>query len=388
MLNFTLYSSTTVHFGTDKIKVLEGELRKRAKNILFIYGKESIKKHGLYNDVIDQLQKSHIPYVELAGVQPNPRLSKVYEGIRICKDASIDFILAVGGGSVIDTAKGIAAGAKYSGDIWECYLTHSGPPDALPVGTVLTLAATGTEMNGNSVITNEKTKDKCACSSPVLIPCFSILNPEYTYTVDSYNTAAGIADIMSHVYEYYLSPIPHSYIQDSLSEGLLKTCIRYGPIACTQPNNYEARSNIMWASTLALNGLIGKGKISDWTLHAIEHELSGLYDISHGIGLAILLPNYMKVFLSEETVDNYVACGKNVFKIHNGKDQFAIAENTITEVKTFLSTLSLPSTLREINISDENFGRIAKNAVKRRGKVGHYTQLTKENIIDILNLSL
>jgi len=388
MLNFTWHSPTKVYFGKNKINMLEGELHKRSKKILLVYGKESIKKYGIYNDVLQQITKSKIPHIELSGIQTNPILSKVYEGIKLCKDNSIDFILAVGGGSVIDTSKAIAAGVKYNGDIWDYFQSHKGPSESLPIGTVLTHAATGSEMNGNSVITNEKTKDKLSCSSPVLIPCFSILNPEYTYSVDPKNTAAGIADIMSHVFEYYLSPIPQAYIQDRLAEALLMTCLKYGPIACKNPNNYEARSNLMWSSTLALNGLIGKGKISDWTCHAIEHEISGLYNISHGIGLAILLPNFMKVSINNETVNNFALCGINVFNINKNKEQFEIAEDIINKIRIFFNSLGLPSTLTEIGITDKHFQKITKNAIKRRGKVGHYKQLTKENIMNILNISL
>ena len=388
MLNFTLHMPTTIHFGRDKIKMLDGELSKHAKKILFLYGQGSIKKYGIYEQVITRIQNTTIPFFELAGVQPNPRLSLVYKGIEICRKESIDFILAVGGGSVIDTAKAIAAGVLYDGDVWDFYIAHSGPPKALPIGTVLTLAATGSEMNGNSVITNEFTKEKCACSSPMLIPSFSILNPEYTFTVDPTNTAAGIADIMAHIFEYYLSPVPHAAVQDRLAEGLLKVCLTYGPIAYKRPKNYDARANIMWGSSLALNGLIGKGKISDWTCHAIEHELSGLYDIPHGIGLAILIPNYMKVFLSEETMPNFVACGINVFGIDKNESPHTIVDETIQKTRTFFNSLGLPATLNELNITDKYFATIVRNTLKRRGKVGHHRQLSKEDILNILKLSL
>ncbi|MBU1864466.1 MAG: iron-containing alcohol dehydrogenase, partial [Candidatus Omnitrophica bacterium] len=233
-----------------------------------------------------------------------------------------------------------------------------------------------------------QTKEKRATSSPVLIPAFSILNPEFTFSVDAYNTAAGIADIMAHVFENYLTPIPHADVQDRMAEALLKICIHYGPIVCSQPKNYDARANIMWASSLALNGVAGKGKISDWVCHAIEHELSGLYDISHGVGLAILLPHFMKEFLTSETIVNFVNYGTRVWDIDANNDSQSIAEEAIKKTRDFFSSIGLPATLHELGISNEHFEAIMSAAIQCRGKVGHYKQLTRKNIMNILNAAL
>jgi len=388
MLNFTFHNPTTIHFGSTKVKVLEGELKKYASRLLVVYGRNAIKSNGIYNEIIKIIKTTAIPYWELSGIQPNPRLSTVYQGIELCKKHSIDFVLAIGGGSVIDASKAIAAGALYDGNIWECFEKHSGPSKALPIGTVLTLAATGSEMNGNTVITNEDTNQKRACGSPVLMPVFSILNPEYTFSVDPYNTAAGIADIMAHIFETYLSPIKNSPIQNRLSEALLRTCIEDGPMCCSQPNNYDARANIMWASTLALNGFIGKGKISDWTLHALEHELSGIYDIPHGVGLAILLPPYMKTMLNEDTKSIFYNYGTTLWSIDKNKDLNFVASEAIDKTQQFLKNLGLPTHLSELNIDCTHFDEIANSTLKTRGKVGHYDQLTKEQLLGILKMAL
>lgn len=388
MLNFSFHSPTVIHFGKTKMNMLAGELSQRATKVLIVSGQGSVKKNGIYDEVLAHVKKADIPFCELAGIQPNPRLASVYEGITIARRNNVDFVLAVGGGSVIDAAKAIAAGVVYDGDVWDFYRDHSGPPKALPIGTVLTLAATGSEMNGNTVITKEETHEKRACGSPMLIPSFSILNPEYTFSVNAYHTAAGVADIMTHIFESYLAPIPESMVQDSISEALLKTCIYYGPLCLVEPENYDARANIMWASTLALNGLCGKGKISDWCCHAMEHELSGLYDISHGVGLAIILPNLMKVFLSDETLDTFVRYGTNVWGIAADKDPSTIAHDAIEATREFFDSINLPLTLREVGIDDTHFEAIAKTTKKVRGKVGHYTQLTEKQILEILRLSL
>ncbi len=387
MQNFTHYIPTTVYLGKGQVKALSEELRKRAKRILIVTGRGSVKKYGIFDDVIKQVKKAGIEYVELSGIKPNPHLKSVYRGVEICKKESVDFILAVGGGSVIDTAKTIAAGAKYNGDVWDFFIKDKGlfPADALPVGCVLTIAATGSEMNGNAVITKEDTRRKLAFGSPLLRPVFSILDPEYTYTVNKYHTAAGVADIMAHVFEQYFSHTP-AYAQDRMAEGLLKTCIHYGPIVCEKPRDYDARANIMWASSLALNDLIGEGKEQDWASHGIEHELSAVYDISHGVGLAIIAPNWMRHVLSEKTLKKFVEYGINVWDIEKDKNEMAIANEGIDKTRKFFNSLGLPSKLSEVNISDEKFEDMAKNAIKHYGQVGSFKQLSKKDIVQILNM--
>ncbi|MBU1524088.1 MAG: iron-containing alcohol dehydrogenase [Candidatus Omnitrophica bacterium] len=255
MLNFKHHIPTIIYFGKGQVCALEEELKNRAKKLLIVTGQGSVKRCGIFDDVIKEVKKAGVAFVELSGIQPNPRLKSVYKGIEICKEESVDFILAVGGGSVIDASKAIAAGVNYDGDVWDFFENDISPAEALPVATVLTLAATGSEMNGNAVITREDTQRKLALCSPLIRPVFSILDAEYTYTVNRYHTAAGVADIMVHIFEQYFSHTPSAYVQDRVAEALLKVCIHYGPIVCEKPRNYDARANILWAGSMALNDL-------------------------------------------------------------------------------------------------------------------------------------
>ncbi len=388
MLNFRHHIPTIVYFGKGQISALSDELKSRAKKILIVTGEGSIKKYRIFDDAIEQVNKAGIAYTELSGIKPNPRLESVYKGINICRKENLDFILALGGGSVIDAAKAIAMGVKYSGDVWDFFTKDISCQAALPVGVVLTLAATGSEMNGNTVITREDTQRKLAYSSGLLRPAFSILDPEYTFTVNKYHTAAGVVDIMAHVFEQYFSRTKASGVQDRLAEALLKVCIKYGPVACKKPDNYDARANIMWAGSLALNDLIGEGKQQDWASHAIEHELSAEYDISHGAGLAIIIPNWMKHVLTTKTSWRFVEYGVNVWGLKKNKDKFKTANKAIEKTREFFTSLGLPSKLSQLEISGERFKGMAKNAIVSWGRVGSFKQLTEKDIVRILKASL
>lgn len=388
MLNFQHHIPTIVYFGKGQVQALGEELKKRAKKALIVTGQGSVKRCGIFDDVIEQVKKAGIEYLELSGIKPNPRLESVYQGIDICRKESVDLILAVGGGSVIDASKAIAAGAKYNGDVWDFFEGKNSPQDALPVGVVLTLAATGSEMNGNAVISREDTQRKLCLSSSLIRPVFSILDPEYTYTVNKYHTAAGIADIISHIFEQYFSHTPSAYVQDEIAEGLLRVCIRLGPVCCESPRDYDARANILWAGTLALNDLIGDGKAGDWAAHGIEHELSAIYDITHGVGLAIITPNWMEHVLSEETVNKFVEYGINVWGIDKAREEMDIANQAIDKTREFFNLLGLPSRLREVNISDERFQEMARKAIASHGQIGSFKQLSEKDITQILKTSL
>ncbi|MEA3489881.1 MAG: iron-containing alcohol dehydrogenase [Candidatus Omnitrophota bacterium] len=388
MLNFTFHNPTVIYFGKGQVTSLVDELKKRSKKLLIVTGRGSVKENGIFAEVIEQVEKAGIDYAELAGVQPNPCVSSVYEGIEICRKEKVDLILAVGGGSVIDASKTIAAGVKYEGDVWDFFTTEKRPDKALPVGTVLTLAASGSEMNPNAVIKNEDTGQKVAISSPALRPVFSILDPVYTFTVPKYHTAAGVADIMAHIFEYYLSPVPHKEVQDALSEGLLRTCIRFGPVVCEDPHNYEARANIMWASTLAMCGVVGRGGMCDWTCHAIEHELSGIYDISHGVGLAVLLPGFMEVVMEKYGHEKFIEYATNVWEMEPTDPGEDAAEAAIARTRDFFRSIELPSKLNEINITNEHFEKMARKVIQQRGETGEFEQLTEEEIRKVLYLSL
>jgi alcohol dehydrogenase YqhD (iron-dependent ADH family) len=390
MLNFKHYIPTIVYFGKGQVRFIKKELTDRGfKKILIVTGGGSVKKNGVFDAVIKYVKEARVAYLELSGIQPNPRLKSVYQGIDMCRKEGVDFILAVGGGSVIDAAKAIAAGVPYAGDVWDFFEKGAYPERALPLGTVLTLAATGSEMNGNSVITKEETERKLAFGSYVVRPVFSVLDPEYTFTVDAYNTAAGVVDVMSHIFEQYFSLTEAAEVQDRLSEGLLKVCIQYGPIVVKEPTNYDARANILWAGSLALNSLIGEGKVQDWATHGIEHEVSAIYDISHGAGLAILFPHWMNHVLSNKTVDKFVDYGVNVWGLARGKDKMAIAEVAIKKTRAFFSSLGMPASLSEIKTTDKHFKVMAEGVIKAYGgKVGNFKELSVNDVISIYQAAL
>ncbi|HHV26157.1 iron-containing alcohol dehydrogenase [Anaerosalibacter bizertensis] len=391
MLNFNYSIPTKIFFGDGQIEVLGNEIKKYGSKVLLVYGKGSIKKTGIYDEVVNILKSNNIEYWELAGVDPNPRITSVREGIKICREEGIDFILPIGGGSSIDCAKVIAAGYYYEGDPWDFLIKKAKVEKALPLGAILTLSATGSEMDAGAVITNMETNQKLSVGHPSMAPKFSILDPTYTFTVPKSQTAAGVADIMSHIFESYFSRTKEAYLQDRMAEALLKTCIKYGKIAIDEPENYEARSNIMWASSLAINGLLGYGKGKDfrWSVHAIEHELSAYYDITHGVGLAILYPNWMRHVLDDENVYKFVEYGVNIWGIDENKSDYVIANEAIDKTREYFNSLGLPSTLKEVGIGKENLEKMAKAAVDHnKGTVGSFKPLTYEDVLNIYMASL
>lgn len=390
MDNFTYHIPTKIYFGKGQVKALKEELLNRAvKKVLIVTGRGSVKKNGIFDDVTREVKKAKVSFVELTGVKPNPRLKSVYEGIKICKSERVDFILAVGGGSVIDASKAIAGGVKYKGDVWDFFTKGVPCLEAVPLGTVLTLAATGSEMNAYAVITREDAERKLAFGSSAVRPVFSILDPEYTYTVNRYHTAAGVADIMVHVFEEYFCAPASAVVQDRMAEALLKTCIRYGPVVCREAHNYEARANILWAGSLALNDLLGSGKAGgDWACHAIEHEISAIYDISHGVGLAIIVPNWMRLALNGDTLDKFAEYGVGVWGIDKNKDKKEIAEGAIRETRNFFTSLGLPSKLSEVSVPAERFGEMAKGALGPQAQIGAFKKLSGKDIVEILKMSL
>ena len=391
MLNFNYSIPTKIFFGKGQIEVLGREIKKYGSKVLIVYGKGSIKKTGIYNEAVNILKDNNIDYWELADVDPNPRITSVREGIKICKEKEIDFILPIGGGSSIDCAKVIGAGYYYDGDPWDLLIGKAKVKNSLPIGTVLTLSATGSEMDTGAVITNMETNQKLSVGHPTMVPKFSILDPEYTFTVPKNQTAAGVADIMSHVFESYFSRTKEAYLQDRMAEAILKTCIKYGKIAINEPENYEARSNIMWASSLAINGLLGYGKGKDfkWSVHAIEHELSAYYDITHGVGLAILYPNWMRHVLDDENVYKFVEYGINIWSIDRNKNDYVIANEAIDKTREYFNSLGLPATLEEVGIGKENLDKMAKAAVDHnKGTVGSFKPLAYDDVLNIYMASL
>ncbi len=385
MINFLLDLKTRIHFGKDSVKNLKQELYPY-KKILLVLGSGSVKKFGIYDAVKKELSDAGLEIFELDGVKPNPSVDLVYEGIGICRNNSIEFILALGGGSVIDTAKAIAVGVPYLGDVWELFIDESRITNALSTGAILTLAATGSESNRNSVITNEKTTEKLGIHHDCLRPQFAIMDPSYTFSLPPVQTAAGVADIMAHVFEQYFSPTKDAYMANRMAESVLKTCIKYGALLLKDPENYEARAEIMWASTIALNGLLGAGKIGDWASHMLEHELSAYYDLNHGVGLAILFPNWMKHVIDDSKLWKYREYAVNVWDLPEGMNDMQLAEAAIAKTREFFIKLNLPARLSEVGIDDKYFETMAENLIKR-GKLGSFKVLNKEDIISIYKMS-
>jgi len=386
MNNFWLSLKTDIFFGKGQISVLGKNLLKAgAKKVLLAYGHGSIKKNSVYNDIVKELKDAGIEFCELSGIDPNPRISTVRKGAQICRQENIDFIIAAGAGSVIDCCKAISAARYYKGDPWDFFLRKTSIKKALPLCTVLTLAATGSEMNAGMVISNEETGEKLASGSMKLKPRFSILDPEYTFSVPEKQTAAGIADIISHIFEQYFS-YPSFGIVDRMSEAVLKTMFHYGPIAIKNPHDYEARANILWSGTIGLNGLLSTGKEGDWATHLIEHELSAKYDITHGIGLAILTPHWMKHVLNDANEKIFAEYGRNVWNIHE-KNNRKTALNTIERTADFFNSIGIPDSLSQLGIDSSRFEEMAESALKYN-KIGRFKELSKEDIIKIYTESL
>jgi alcohol dehydrogenase YqhD (iron-dependent ADH family) len=355
---------TKVYFGENQLEHLGEELSKYGKRVLLTYGGGSIKKTGLYDKVVSEIKRAGLELFELSGIEPNPRVSSVNAGADICKKEHIDVLLAVGGGSTIDCTKYIGAATYYDGDAWDILLEKTSVEKCLPIVTVLTLAATGSEMDSGGVISNPETKEKIGLLFPSMQPKVSFLDPTATYTVSPYQTACGSADILSHIIEIYFNMNDDLYMLDCFMEGMMKTVVKYAPIAMKEPDNYEARANLMWTSSWAINGFANGGKMQAWSCHPMEHELSAIYDITHGLGLAILTPRWMEYCLDETTVSKYYQFGVNVFGLDSKLPQMEVAKKSIELVKKFLfQTLGLKSTLTDLNIDDKNFEIMAKKAV-------------------------
>lgn len=389
MNSFIYNIPTKVYFGENQLENLGKELRKFGRRVLLTYGGGSIKRIGLYDRVIEELRKAEMEVFELSGIEPNPRIESVRKGVEICKNEGIDVLLAVGGGSTIDATKFMAAGACVDHDAWEFFGANAKPIErALPIVTILTLSATGSEMDTGGVISNLETGDKLGRLAPALLPKVSFLDPTLTYSVGKFQTAAGSADIMSHILEVYFNTQKDLFMLDCFMEGMLKTVVKYAPIAINEPENYEARANLMWTSSWAINGFINGGKRKAWSCHPMEHELSAVYDITHGLGLAILTPRWMEYCLDETNVDKYVQYGVNVFGIDSTMDKMAIAKESIRLTSEFLfDKLGLQRTFTEVGIKPEDFELMAKKAC-RYGDIKGFKTLTVDDVINIFKMCL
>ncbi|WP_350303500.1 iron-containing alcohol dehydrogenase [Bacillus pumilus] len=390
MENFIYYNPTKLMFGKEQLDGLKSELARYGKRVLLVYGGGSIKKNGLYDNVISALNEAEADVFELSGVEPNPRLTTVKKGIDICQNEKIDFLLAVGGGSVIDCTKAIAAGAEYDGDVWDIISKKTTAQKALPFGTVLTLAATGSEMNPDSVITNWETNEKYVWGSSVTHPAFSILDPEHTYSVPENQTVYGMVDMMSHVFEQYFHNVKNTPLQDRMCFAVLQTVIETAPKLLEDLQNYEHRETILYAGTIALNGTLQMGYFGDWASHTIEHAVSAVYDIPHAGGLAILFPNWMRHTL-DHNVDRFKNLMLNMFDIETeGKSDRDIALEGIDKLSAFWTSLGAPSRLADYDIGEDQLDKIANIAAKEMeyGGFGNFMKLDRDDILSILKASL
>ncbi len=389
MNSFIYDIPTRVYFGENQLGHLGAELKKFGRRVLLTYGGGSIKRSGLYDRVVAELKAADMELFELSGIEPNPRIESVRAGVKICKEQQIDVLLAVGGGSTIDATKFMAAGACVEHDAWEFFGANAKPIErALPIVTILTLSATGSEMDTAGVISNPETGDKLGRLAPALLPRVSFLDPTLTYSVSKYQTACGAADIMSHIMEVYFNTQEDLYMLDCAMEGMLKTVVKYAPIALREPENYEARANLMWCSSWAINGFINGGKRKAWSCHPMEHELSAVYDITHGLGLAILTPRWMRYCLDESNVGRYVSFGVNVFGIDPSLEPMAIAEESIKHLEhLFFEELGLQRTFTEVGIKREDFPLMARKAC-RYGDIKGFKTLTPKDVENIFEMCL
>jgi len=397
MLNFEHHLPTKIFFGKGQIKNLGIEVKKYGERVLIIYAKDSLIKNNksnsgwmakIYNEVIKQL--SGISIYELGEVEPNPKLPRIYEGIEICKQKKVDIVLGVGGGSSIDCAKAIAVGAKYEGDVWDFWLKKEKIKKALPIATILTLSATSSEYNNNSIVSNPKTREKLSLTDGFLFPKFSIIDPTFTYTCPKIQITYGIVDSMVHVFDQYFSNTLNTPLQDRFAEAILKTLIENARLFLKRPMEYDIRANIMWAAAWAMNYTVARGKIGDPSTHVMEHEVSGVYDISHAAGIAILWPRWAK-YVYRDLVYKFAHFAKEVWGLQKGKKTYEqLALEGIDKTEQFFKELEMPDSFNDVSIiDDKEFEYMAKAIIKRRsGTLGTIKTLNVTDIINIFNMCL
>ncbi len=385
MLNFEFYNPAKIIFGKRTEESVGERSANFGKNILLHYGGGSIKKNGIYDKVIKSLKEQNLNIFELGDVKPNPRLSLVRKGIQMCKNNNIDFILAVGGGSVIDSAKAIAIGAKYDGDVWDFFVKGTIAKEAIPLGVVLTIPAAGSESSTSTVITNDEDNNyKRGMQSLEYIPKFAMLNPEFCYTLPKYQIACGCCDILAHLVERYFTEVENVELSDRLIEGAVKTIINNGTIAYNDNTNYDAWAEIMWTGTIAHNNLLNMGRIGDWASHQIAHELSGIYDLTHGAALSIVIPAWMK-YVYKHNIDKFYQFATRVFHIIDEDKEKAVLK-MIDKLEIWYKQLELPTRLADANIEPVRFEEMAERAFLHKEVIGNFKKLYKEDLVKIYNL--
>ena len=381
MNNFRFYNPCEIYFGKEQEKNAGKLCAKYGHKVLMVYGKNSIKKNGVYDTVISSFKEENIEFIELNGVKPNPEMDLVYKGIEICKNENIDFVLAVGGGSVIDCAKAIATGALYDGDAWDFYLRKRKPEKALPVGTILTVVGAGSEMSNSNVITKGNLKRDF--DNEIIIPKFSILNPELTYTVSPFQTACGSFDAISHLLERYFTPTESTDVTDRMIEGLVQTLMIYTPLAMKHPDCYEYRAKIMWAATLAQNGLMNTGRDGDWACHKIEHELSGEFDIAHGLGLAMIYPSWL-TYVAKENMPRFRQFGRRILGVDVMEEDDKTIECIVDAFVDFEKKIGLDYNISSLEMDDEKCKELAIRTCWNSDTKGKFRKLTSDDIYRIL----
>ncbi len=391
MDNFTFQNPTKILFGKGTQHQVGEECARYGNSVLLHYGGGSIKRNGLHAEIVASLEKAGLKYIELPGVKPNPRLSLVRQGIALCREQGVDLVLAVGGGSVIDSAKAIAAGAVYDGDVWDFFDKTKDmllPEKAMPVGTVLTIPATGSEASPSCVITKEEGGYKRAFNAAAVFPRFSILNPEIAFSLPDYQVSSGVADILSHMLERYFTNTPHVEFTDRLLEAGMKTVINNVHTVLARRDDYDAWSQIMWAGTIAHNTLLNTGRVGDWGSHAIEHELSGMYDVTHGAGLAVIQPAWMRHVYSHD-VGRFAQFATRVFNVEH--DFFAPEKTAIEGIRrltAFFRSIRLPVTLEELGVGTDKLDAMAAKCTEsKRGAVGNFVVLDTQGVRNVLELA-
>ncbi len=389
MNNFVFYSPTEFVFGKATEMQVGALARKHgARKVMIVYGGGSVVRSGLLDRVKQSLQEAGIEYCLMGGVQPNPVDTKVYEGIEFCRREQADMLLPVGGGSVIDTAKAIAAGVLYEGDFWDFYIGKAKVTKALKVAVVLTIPAAGSEGSGNTVITKLDGLQKLSLRVPeVLRPVFSIMNPELTYTLPPFQTACGVADMMAHIMERYFTNTQEVEIGDRLCEGTLMAIINEAPKVMRNPEDYGARANLMWAGMIAHNGTCGVGCEEDWASHFLEHEISAIYGVTHGAGLSVIFPAWM-TWMVEHNVGKIAQYAVRVWGVPESEDKKAVALEGIGKLKNFFTSLGLPVTFKELGVENPDVDRLADSLHRNKGElVGNYVKLTKQDSKEIYHLA-
>ncbi len=388
MENFVFQNPTKILFGRGMEDRVGEEAAVYSKNILLHYGGGSIKKTGLYDRVTSSLKKAGVSWVELGGVKPNPRLSLVHEGVKLVKENNLGLILAVGGGSVIDSAKAIAMGAVIENDVWDFYMGKGEPKSALPIGTVLTIPAAGSEASTGTVITNEDGWLKRAVNTELIYPRFSILNPEQAFTLPRFQVACGITDIMAHLMERYFTNVSHVAFTDRLLEATMKTLIVHAPLVLADPKNYDAWAEIMWAGTIAHNNLLNTGRVGDWSSHDIEHEISGIYDVAHGAGLAVVFPAWMK-YVYKHDVNRFAQWAIRVWNVDMDVfDTERVALAGIERLETFSQSMGLGTRLSDLNIKGDRIDEMADKCTDKGSRTfGSFVPMDREAVRKVLHLA-